>query len=119
MIIVTKIRLLFCFMLAYFRINLSISITGWCAVNGLQVLGKGFTILPDHILEAVADLVDDTALDFTWGKTERMASLKPVRPSTQAMNTASTPRFFKSVNTLNQKLAPSLPSPTQWLSTSL
>ena len=49
----------------------------------------------------------------TWGKTERKAFLKPVRPSTQAMNTSSTPRFFKSVTTLNQKLAPSSPSLTQ------
>lgn len=41
---------------------------GGGAINGLQVSGKGFAILPDDVLEAVADLMNDAALDFHLGK---------------------------------------------------
>src|SRR5512135_259774 len=42
------------------------------------------------------------------GNTAWMASGKPFSPSTTAISTSSTPRFFNSVITRNQNLAPSL-----------
>lgn len=42
-----------------------------------------------------------------------IASGSPFSPSQTAMNTSSTPRFFNSVNTCSQNLAPSAPSPAQ------
>jgi len=40
---------------------------GGGAVDGLEVGGDGFTLLPVDILEAVAQLVDDAALDAALG----------------------------------------------------
>src|SRR5215510_5568778 len=42
------------------------------------------------------------------GKTVSMASGKPLSPSTQAMKMSCTPRFFSSVITCSQNLAPSV-----------
>ena len=42
------------------------------------------------------------------GNTISMACGKPFIPSTQAMNTSLTPRFFSSVNTCSQNVARSL-----------
>jgi hypothetical protein len=41
-----------------------------------------------------------------------MASGSPLSPSQTAMHTSATPRFFSSVSTCNQNLAPSPPSPS-------
>ena len=37
-------------------------------VDGFQIANKGLAIFPGHILEGIANLVDDTALDQGWGK---------------------------------------------------
>lgn len=57
----------------------------------------------------------------TWvfGNTVAMASGNPLKPSTQAINTSLTPRFFSSVNIDSQNLAPSFsdihsPSNPSW-----
>src|SRR5215203_4729726 len=42
------------------------------------------------------------------GKTARIASGKPFRPSTTAISTSSTPRFLSSLMTRSQNLAPSV-----------
>src|SRR5215813_12182053 len=43
-----------------------------------------------------------------WGKILSIASGKPFSPSTQAIKMSLTPRFFSSVTTCNQNLAPSV-----------
>src|SRR5213082_4194120 len=46
------------------------------------------------------------------GQVDSIASGSPFRPSQTTMQASATPRFFKSVSTCNQNLAPSPPSPT-------
>lgn len=54
------------------------------------------------------DQVHDAGLDIAWGKTALIASGKPFKPSTTAIRTSSTPRFFSSFITRSQNLAPSV-----------
>ncbi len=75
--------------------------------------------LREHALGLIdsGSAVDDAQLNGRLGKTASMASGNPFSPSTQAMS--CTPRFFNSVTTCSQNLAPSVwaihrPSTSLW-----
>ena len=78
-----------------------------CLIDKLQVLHELFLVLTAHIFDGITDLMYDTELDIVSRYTLRIASGKPLRPSTQAIRISCTPQFCKSVSTLNQKFAPS------------
>src|SRR5512135_2604909 len=69
--------------------------------------------------ERIADEMNNARLDDSSGHTLPTAPGSPFSPSQTRKNTSATPRFFRSVSTLSQNLAPSPPVPAHRPSTSL
>src|SRR5215472_2091904 len=77
-------------------------------INLLERRGDGLAVFPGDEIEAVAQQVNDASLNRCVRETAVIASGKPLRPSTTAIRTSSTPRFFSSFMTLSQNFAPSV-----------
>ena len=77
-------------------------------VDRLEVARDLLALAARHVLQAMAQEVDNACLDRGLGEIASIASGKPFSPSTQQIRMSLTPRCLSSESTCIQNLAPSV-----------